>query len=164
MYVDKRLSGVAAVQTLSRLNRVAPGKDQTFVLDFANTAEDIVEAFEPYYEATTLADVTDPNIVHGTMAKLDAAGIYQESEVNGLVADYLANKGNNALTKWVTPARDRFRDRERDAIDHGDKLALDELQLFRKEGGGRFRRQAQLRLGPGEERTPPTCGARPLGS
>ena len=62
------------------------------------------------------------------MAKLDAAGIYQESEVEGLVADYLANKGNNALTKWVTPARDRFRDRERDAIDHGDKLALDELQ------------------------------------
>lgn len=51
------------MQTLSRLNRVAPGKDQTFVLDFANSAEDIVEAFEPYYEATTLADVTDPNIV-----------------------------------------------------------------------------------------------------
>ena len=93
MYVDKRLSGVAAVQTLSRLNRVAPGKDQTFVLDFANTAEDIVEAFEPYYEATTLADVTDPNIVHATMAKLDAAGIYQESEVDGLVADYLAKQG-----------------------------------------------------------------------
>jgi hypothetical protein len=103
MYVDKRLSGVAAVQTLSRLNRVAAGKGQTFVLDFANTAEDIVEAFEPYYEATTLADVTDPNIVHGTMAKLDAAGIYQESEVNGLVADYLANKGNNALTKMGHP-------------------------------------------------------------
>src|SRR6185295_7461256 len=113
MYVDKRLSGVAAVQTLSRLNRVPPGKDQTYVLDFANTAEDIVEAFEPYYEATTLADVTDPNIVHGTMAKIDAAGIYQESEVEGLVADYLANakqphKGHEALNKWVTPARDRL--------------------------------------------------------
>ena len=81
-----------------------------------------------------------------------------------MVANFLPKKGNNALTKWITPARDRFRDRERDAIDHGEKLALDELQLFRKEGGGRFRRQAQLRLGPGEERTPPTCGARPLGS
>jgi type I restriction enzyme, R subunit len=135
MYVDKRLSGVAAVQTLSRLNRVAPGKDQTFVLDFANTAEDIVEAFEPYYEATTLADVTDPNIVHETMNKLDAAAIYLESEVKGLVADYLAHKGNNALTKWVTPARDRFRDRERIAIDHNDKRALDELELFRKDVG-----------------------------
>jgi type I restriction enzyme R subunit len=135
MYVDKRLSGVAAVQTLSRLNRTAPGKDQTFVLDFANTAEDIVEAFEPYYDATTLADVTDPNIVHQTMAKLDAAGIYQESEIDGLVDDYLAGKGNNALTKWVTPARDRFVVRERDAVDHDDKLALEELEIFRKDVG-----------------------------
>jgi type I restriction enzyme R subunit len=135
MYVDKRLSGVAAVQTLSRLNRVAPGKDQTFVLDFGNAAKDIVEAFEPYYEATTLADVTDPNIVHETMNKLDAAAIYQESEVEGLVADYLANKGNNALTKWVTPARDRFRDRERTAIDTNDRAALDELEMFRKDIG-----------------------------
>ncbi|BBY28888.1 type I restriction endonuclease subunit R [Mycolicibacterium sediminis] len=135
MYVDKRLSGVAAVQTLSRLNRVAPGKDQTFVLDFANGAEEIVEAFEPYYEATTLADVTDRNIVHETMAKLDAAAIYQESEVEGLVADYLAHKGNNALTKWVTPARDRFRDGERAAIEANDKTALDELIMFRKDVG-----------------------------
>ncbi|AGB21656.1 helicase, type I site-specific restriction-modification system restriction subunit [Mycobacterium sp. JS623] len=140
MYVDKRLSGVAAVQTLSRLNRIAPSKDQTFVVDFANTAQDIVEAFEPYYEATTLADVTDPNIVHETMNKLDAAGIYQESEIEGLVADYLTyakqpHKGHEALNKWVTPARDRFRDRERAAVDHEDKLALDELQVFRKDVG-----------------------------
>lgn len=135
MYVDKRLSGVAAVQTLSRLNRVANGKDQTFVLDFANGAEEIVEAFEPYYEATTLANVTDPNIVHVTMAKLDAAGIYYESEIEGLVADYLAHKGNNALTKWVTPARDRFRDRERTADEANDKVALDELIMFRKDVG-----------------------------
>ena len=140
MYVDKRLSGVAAVQTLSRLNRVAPGKDQTFVLDFANTAEDIVEAFEPYYEATTLADVTDPNIVHSTMNKLDAARIYQESEVEGLVSDYLANakqphKGHEALNKWVTPARDRFRDREHTALDANDAAALDELVMFRKDVG-----------------------------
>lgn len=135
MYVDKRLSGVAAVQTLSRLNRVAPGKDQTFVLDFANGAEEIVEAFEPYYEATTLADVTDRNIVHETMAKLDAAAIYQESEIDGLVADYLAKKGNNALTKWVTPARDRFRDRERTAVETSDKTVLEELIMFRKDVG-----------------------------
>jgi type I restriction enzyme R subunit len=135
MYVDKRLSGVAAVQTLSRLNRVAPGKDQTFVLDFANTAEDIVEAFEPYYEATTLADVADPNIVHETMNKLDAAGIYQESEINGLVDDYLAHKGHEALNKWVTPARDRFRDRQRQAKECSDQLALEEIQLFRKDVG-----------------------------
>ena len=105
------------------------------MLDFANAAEDIVEAFEPYYEATTLADVTDPNIVHETMAKLDAAGIYQESEIEGLVRDFLAHKGHNALTKWVTPAQHRFRDRERTALDHNDKVVLDELEMFRKDVG-----------------------------
>lgn len=135
MYVDKKLAGVQAVQTLSRLNRTAPGKDQTFVIDFANSAEDVVDAFEPYFKATTLADVTDPNIVHTTMAKLDAAGIYQWSEVNGLAADFVANKGNNALTKWVTPAQHRFRDREREANDKSDTVALDELDMFRKDVG-----------------------------
>jgi type I restriction enzyme R subunit len=105
------------------------------VLDFANGAQEIVEAFEPYYEATTLADVTNPNIVHITMAKLDAAALYHESEIDGLVADYLAHKGNNALTKWVTPARDRFRDRERTAVEANDKVALDELIMFRKDVG-----------------------------
>jgi len=133
MYVDKRLSGVAAVQTLSRLNRTAPGKDQTFVIDFANSAEDIVTAFAPYYRATTLADVTDPNIVHETMNKLDAAGMYLQSEIDGLVADFLAKKGNNALTKWVTPAQHRFRDRERTAKQTDDLVALEELELFRKD-------------------------------
>lgn len=140
MYVDKRLSGVAAVQTLSRLNRVAPSKYQTFVLDFANTAEDIAEAFKPYYEATTLADVTDPAIVHQTMNKLDAAGIYQEPEVEGLVADYLAKKNNNALTKWVTPARDRFRDRAHNAQETSDLAALEELVVFRKDVGNFLRK------------------------
>jgi len=133
MYVDKRLSGVAAVQTLSRLNRTAPGKDQTFVIDFANGAEEIVEAFAPYYTATTLADVTDPNIVHEVMNKLDAAAIYTQGEIDGLVADFQAKKGNNTLTKWVTPARDRFRDRERNAHDVGDLVALEELEVFRKD-------------------------------
>lgn len=82
-----------------------------------------------------MAGVTDPNIVHETMAKLDASTIYLESEVEGLVHDYLAHKGNNALTKWITPARDRFRDRERPALDHNNKRTLDELELFRKDVG-----------------------------
>jgi len=133
MYVDKRLSGVAAVQTLSRLNRTAPGKDQTFVIDFANGADEIVEAFAPYYTATTLADVTDPNVVHEVMNKLDAAAIYTEAEIEGLVVDFQAKKGNNALTKWVAPARDRVRAKESSAQDSGDLAALDELQVFRKD-------------------------------
>ena len=84
--------------------------------------------------------VTDPNIVHSTMNKLDAARIYQESEVEGLVSDYLAivkqpHKGHEALNKWVTPARDRFRDREHTALDANDAAALDELVMFRKDVG-----------------------------
>ena len=65
-----------------------------------------------------------------------------------MVADYQVKKGNNALTKWITPARDRFRDRELDAIDHGEKLALDQLQLFRKQAGGRFGARLNFGLGP----------------
>ena len=63
MYVDKKLAGVKAVQTLSRLNRTHPGKDDTFVLDFANTAEEIQEAFEPFFEET-FAEPTDPNVLY----------------------------------------------------------------------------------------------------
>jgi type I restriction enzyme R subunit len=135
MYVDKKLSGLAAVQTLSRLNRTKPGKDQTFVIDFANGADEIAEAFEPYYTTTMLSAETDPNIVHETMNKLDAAGIYTPQEVEGLAADYLGKKGNNALTKWLIPAQHKVRDRERTAIETGDRIALEELDLFRKDVG-----------------------------
>ncbi|MEP9391539.1 type I restriction endonuclease [Gordonia sp. VNK1] len=135
MYVDKKLAGVQAVQTLSRLNRTAPGKDQTFIIDFANSADDMVDAFEPFFKTTTLADVTDPNIVHATMAKLDAAGIYRWSDVEGLAKDFVDNNGNSALSKWVMPAQHVFRDRERNAHDRGDTAALDELTMFRKDVG-----------------------------
>ncbi|MGY1978166.1 type I restriction endonuclease subunit R [Nocardia gipuzkoensis] len=136
MYVDKKLGGVQAVQTLSRLNRTfAPLKDQTFVLDFANEVADIVDAFSPYYEVTTLADVTDPNIVHDTERKLAVAGIYEGSEVDGLVADYLAKKGNSALEKWIAPAAERYTVRMKEAVDASDAAAVDELEMFRKDVG-----------------------------
>ncbi|MDI3534516.1 MAG: type restriction enzyme subunit [Thermosediminibacterales bacterium] len=81
MYVDKKLSGVKAVQTLSRLNRTCPGKDDTFVLDFVNKAEDIQEAFKPYYEKTIVEETTDPNLVYDLQSKLNAYGVYLEEEV-----------------------------------------------------------------------------------
>lgn len=81
MYVDKKLSGVKAVQTLSRLNRTCPGKDDTFVLDFVNKAEDIQEAFKPYYEKTIVEETTDPNLVYDLQTKLNAYGVYLEEEV-----------------------------------------------------------------------------------
>ena len=136
MYVDKKLGGVQAVQTLSRLNRTfAPLKDQTFVLDFTNDVADIVDAFSPYYEVTTLADVTDPNIVHDTASKLAVSAIYEASEVDALVDDYLAKKGHLALEKWVAPAAQRYAVRMNDAVEAGDTAAVDELLMFRKDAG-----------------------------
>ena len=84
MYVDKVLSGVMAVQTLSRLNRVFPGKEETFVLDFVNKPEVILASFLPYYRTASLQDVTDPNSVHELQITLDEAQVYQRSEVEAL--------------------------------------------------------------------------------
>ena len=81
MFVDKKLSGVKAVQTLSRLNRTMRGKDSTFVLDFVNSAEDIQKSFATYYESTVLERATDPNVLYDLKNTLDAYRIYTASEV-----------------------------------------------------------------------------------
>ncbi|HEY2383078.1 MAG TPA: type I restriction endonuclease [Terriglobia bacterium] len=81
MYVDKRLDGVQAVQTLSRLNRMIPGKDAPFVLDFVNDAENIFRAFKPYYDKTELAETTDPSMLDSLKHELDEAQVYHWSEV-----------------------------------------------------------------------------------
>src|SRR5690554_7405648 len=75
MYMDKKLQGVDFVQTLSRLNRLFPGK-QTFILDFYNDEQEILDAFAPYYRKAELADVSDPNVVYDLQRSLDASGIY----------------------------------------------------------------------------------------
>lgn len=85
MYVDKRLAGIAAVQTLSRLNRAHPGKDTTYVVDFVNDPEEILQAFRTYYDIAELSNVTDPHRVYDLRMKLDAAGYYDEFEVNRVV-------------------------------------------------------------------------------
>ena len=89
MYVDKTLSGVKAVQTLSRLNRSHPRKHDVFVLDFLNEAETIRRAFDPYYRATILADETDPNKLHDLVSDLDEAQVYSTRQVEELVKLYL---------------------------------------------------------------------------
>ncbi|WP_165071292.1 type I restriction endonuclease [Desulfovibrio sp. ZJ200] len=81
MFVDKPLSGVKAVQTLSRLNRTAPGKEDTFVLDFVNSAEDIQKSFAPFYEATVLEEETDPNLVYDIRHRLDGYQVYTPAQV-----------------------------------------------------------------------------------
>ena len=89
MYVDKTLSGIKAVQTLSRLNRAHPKKHDVFVLDFLNDADTIGDSFADFYRATILADETDPNKLHDLQADLDAAQVYTADQVDEFVERYL---------------------------------------------------------------------------
>jgi len=97
MYVDKVLSGVKAVQTLSRLNRAHPKKQDTFVLDFVNDPEMIQKAFEPYYRTTILADETDPNKLHDLKADLNTYQVYALKQVDELVKFYLDGADRDQL-------------------------------------------------------------------
>jgi len=109
MYVDKRLAGIQAVQTLSRLNRAHPGKDTTYVLDFVNDTADVLAAFKSYYTTAELANTTDPNLVFNLRAKLDAAGHYDDFEVDRVVAVELNPKSKQGdLVAALTPVVDRL--------------------------------------------------------
>lgn len=109
MYVDKKLDGVKAVQTLSRLNRTHPGKIDTFVLDFVNKAEDIQQAFAPYFERTW-AQPTDPNILSNLKTRLLDAGIIDTDEMTEVVRALLANESttNEILYAQTDLAVGRF--------------------------------------------------------
>ncbi|OIQ93086.1 type I restriction enzyme EcoR124II R protein [mine drainage metagenome] len=109
MYVDKRLAGIQAVQTLSRLNRAYPGKDTTYILDFVNAAEEVLEAFKTYYATATLAGVTDPNLVYDLRAKLDATGHYDDNEVERVVTvEMNPNSAQYELNAALEPVADRL--------------------------------------------------------
>ena len=109
MYVDKRLAGIQAVQTLSRLNRAYPGKDTTYVLDFVNEAKDILAAFKTYHTTVELADTTNPNLVFDLRAKLDAAGHYDDFEVDRVVAVELKPSSKQSeLVAALAPVADRL--------------------------------------------------------
>lgn len=113
MFVDKKLSGVKAVQTLSRLNRICRGKQDTFVLDFVNSAEDIKKAFEPYYEETVLEKETDPNVVYDIKNTLDEYRVYQQIEINGFADVWYSAKSQEyadlgKLKAKIQPALDRY--------------------------------------------------------
>lgn len=136
MYVDKRLAGVTAVQTLSRLNRIYPGKPDPFVLDFVNKPDEILAAFAPYYRTAELSDVSDPNIIHDLHSKLDAARIYTASEVEAFALAYFTPGGTQKqLQAHIAPAVDRFRVRLASAQDANDKSETDALAIFRKDVG-----------------------------
>lgn len=111
MFVDKKLNDVKAVQTLSRLNRTCTGKNDTFILDFVNTAEDIKEAFQPYYEGTILDEETNPNTVYDLKYQLDEMRVYTTQEVNGFAELYFSNAEADAarLSNYLRPSIDRFK-------------------------------------------------------
>ena len=97
MYVDKVLSGIKAVQTLSRLNRARPQKYDTFVLDFMNDTDTIQDAFTDYYRTTILSEETDPNKLHDLKAALDAFQVYAQEQIDQLVTLYLGGADRDKL-------------------------------------------------------------------
>jgi type I restriction enzyme R subunit len=97
MYVDKTLSGIKAVQTLSRLNRAHPKKHDVFVLDFVNDTETIKDSFAPYYRTSLLSEETDPNKLHDLKAALDARQVYSREQIDSLVALYLKGAQRDTL-------------------------------------------------------------------
>jgi len=170
MYVDKKLGGVECVQTLSRLNRITPSKAETgtFILDFINDPQDILKAFQPYYQTAELANVSDPNIIHDLFKKLKAGGIFTWQEVEQFCqAFYIKNKSNAAISNICKPAIERWQKRYKLTIDSyieakdifertqpaGDtvlidnaestlseaKKAKDELKMFKKDLGSYVR-------------------------
>jgi type I restriction enzyme R subunit len=116
MYVDKPLSNIKAVQTLSRLNRAHPQKHDVMVLDFANEPEGIQRSFERYYRTTLLIDETDPNRLHDLKANLDRLEVYHEQQVDDLVTLYLGNADREQLDPILDVCAD-FYTRELD--EHG---------------------------------------------
>jgi len=109
MYVDKKLGGVNAVQTLSRLNRVHPGKDDTMVLDFANEAEEIQKAFAPYYDRTLLSEATDPNLLYDLQTKLSEFHLYTAEDVERFAGIYFDPKATQeSLHAALAPVVDRY--------------------------------------------------------
>ncbi len=115
MYVDKRLDGVKAVQTLSRLNRIHTGKTDTFVLDFVNDSETIRSAFAPYYDTTEIEQSTDPNLLYDLKSSLDGQQVYAQREVDAAYRALAASEGqpavaNAALNAAVDPAVTRYLD------------------------------------------------------
>ena len=125
MYVDKVLSGLAAVQTLSRLNRIHPLKSDTFVLDFRNDTDDIVNAFEPYY-GKTVAPPTDPNLLWDTRQRLDEYDVIRPDEIQAaaaaLAATGLDPKQHGQVYAALGPARERF-----EAMDEEERVGFKDL-------------------------------------
>ena len=152
MYVDRKLGGIQAVQTLSRLNRAYPGKDTTYVVDFVNEPEDILEAFKQYYSVAELTGVSDPTVILDLKNKLDASGFYDQFEVERVAEvviiphvrqarlDVAIGPVSSRLLISYKEAQARFRAEPEGSRAHGDaKAAMDALQLLKRDLGAYVR-------------------------
>ena len=120
MYVDKKLGGVDCVQTLSRPNRIYPGKSDSgvYILDFFNDPKDILESFQPYYQTAELADVSDPDLIFDLFDKLRTAGIFLWNEVEQFCEAFLQkSKSNAAIANICKPAVERWKIRYQSALE-----------------------------------------------
>ena len=136
MYVDKKLAGVECVQTLSRLNRTFPGKEisGTFVLDFFNEPEDVLAAFQEYYQTAELIDVSNPDLIYDLSEKLRAFGVFQWAEVERFCESYLQkSKSNAAISNICKPAVERWTVRYKSAVE-AYKTAQDMFERAKKAG------------------------------
>ena len=131
MYVDRKLSGVQAVQTLSRLNRVFPDKPKPMVVDFVNETSAILDSFKPYYRGAHIEDEIPANALADLGDTLDAAAFYTPEELDKLADAYIAREDSETLQSLVSPIRGRWNSHMRDARLKQDKEAYEEGKSFR---------------------------------
>jgi type I restriction enzyme R subunit len=136
MYVDKRLSGIQAVQTLSRLNRTHSGKEDTFVLDFVNEPEEILAAFQPYYEQTLIGERADPKQLYELQAKLEAQQVYYRAEVAEFCKVFYkpkphqTNADHARMNACIDPAVSRYRELEEEVREEFRKTMVAYRNLY----------------------------------
>lgn len=131
MYVDKQLSGISTVQTLSRLNRTFPGKTAPMVLDFQNTPASIEEDFKMYYSDAHVNGDVDPNALITIGERLDTAGLYTMPEMEAVAAAYLTEAGGESIAKAMNPIKARWTGQWKQARVRKDKELKTSLQSFR---------------------------------
>jgi type I restriction enzyme R subunit len=131
MYVDKKLSGVTCVQTLSRLNRTTPGKDATFVLDFENSADEIEKSFQPFYDRVTLSKETDPNQLYNIRTELSKFGIHEVEDVETFAKLWFADRPRiDTLHASIDPVANKWgAEAEEERLDYKSKVR-DFIKLY----------------------------------
>lgn len=131
MYVDKKLSGVATVQTLSRLNRIYPSKTAPMVLDFRNTPASVQADFKLYYSDAHVDGDVDPNALITVGERLDTSGLYTHEEMDAVADAFLSVLGGEMIAKALSPIKSRWSGQWRQAVLSKDKKRKEELQAFR---------------------------------